>query len=296
MRTCTSTQGHGGPCTLASRPPQAYVWGQAGARASLRDMPHDASDPIRIAFPVYGELSTRARSLLSEGVKQGGLFIRASDLLEPGRALDMAFVGEDGREHFLLHTFVTKVRRAEPHDQVFICFAQLNDARDALRKIEGIASHHEATIVKERAQSTPEEGVAVAGPPTVEDSRSERAIIVVHPDLVTRETISQDLQAVGFQVCTADDGLNALMALEAFPASAIVTWARVGRLAGYELPGALRSRSVTRSVAVVVLTAAGDEEAAVLSQQAGADAILEYPMDIDDLGKAIRDAIRIVLH
>lgn len=263
----------------------------------------DTHDVIRIDFPVYGPLRDRAADLLEQGVRQGGIFLQATDVLQPGAALQMMFVDEHGEEQFYVNTFVTKVRRSEP-EQVFVCFARLKEARDALARIkELVVAAEEASLVTKSPQvEEPEEPDSLwddeeASLPTSEpapapaDALETAQVLVVHPDLLTREKISQELQGEGFQVCTTDDGLNALVVLEAFDADAIIAWARTDRIPGYELPKALRQRTQTKNMAILILCESGDDDGLDLAKDSGADGVLEYPVPTEEIARSIREVI-----
>jgi two-component system, OmpR family, alkaline phosphatase synthesis response regulator PhoP len=58
---------------------------------------------------------------------------------------------------------------------------------------------------------------------------------------------------------------------------------------GYDVCDALRSEEATRSIPVLMLTGAGDEEAA---RVAGADAYMAKPFDMRLLGARVRELLR----
>lgn len=107
-------------------------------------------------------------------------------------------------------------------------------------------------------------------------------VLVVDDDAAIRFTIRGALEDAGLQVVEAGDGAAALLVLDApEPVHIVVTDLRMPVMDGMALLAELRRRP--GAPRVVVITAHGDERAAVEAMKAGASDYLGKPFDIDEL-------------
>lgn len=96
-------------------------------------------------------------------------------------------------------------------------------------------------------------------------------ILVVDDDQMNRELLETVLKRSGYQIVTANGGEQAFKAVAEQPPDLILLDVRLGEMNGYDVCKTLKAEPETRSIPIVILTAAGDatdEEEAAL---AGAD-------------------------
>src|SRR2546425_2365097 len=111
----------------------------------------------------------------------------------------------------------------------------------------------------------------------------ELMVLVVDDEPTLRQLLSEVLVAdLGVRVAAAADGREALELARAEPPHLVLLDLRLPGVDGIEVLRQLRTDPVTRSVPVIVLTAAdaGHVEAAVA---VGADDWIAKPFDLDDL-------------
>jgi len=118
----------------------------------------------------------------------------------------------------------------------------------------------------------------------------DRAVVsVVDDDASLRRSVRNLLRSVGFRVETFASAEEFLRSAERENTGCLVLDLRMTGMSGLDL---LRHLAAERSrVAVVVLTALGDEETRHRSLQAGAVAFLKKPFHGDALCDAVRAAL-----
>ena len=118
----------------------------------------------------------------------------------------------------------------------------------------------------------------------------DRAVVsIVDDDASLRRSVRNLLRSVGFRVETFPSAEEFLRSAERENTGCLVVDLRMTGMSGLDL---LRHLAAERSrVAVVVLTALGDEETRQRSLQAGAVAFLKKPFHGDALCDAVRAAL-----
>ncbi|MFT3966764.1 MAG: response regulator [Sphingobium sp.] len=111
---------------------------------------------------------------------------------------------------------------------------------------------------------------------TVDDSRSMRALLRVA--LVER----------GYEVCEAEDGVEALQWLETNSADVIITDINMPRLDGFGLIEKVRSSSRHIDRPILVLTTESSDEKKKRARDAGATGWIVKPFDPEKLAAAVR--------
>ncbi|MBV9609390.1 MAG: response regulator [Acidobacteria bacterium] len=89
-----------------------------------------------------------------------------------------------------------------------------------------------------------------------------RVALVVDDSMLIRHTVCRFLEDRGYTVETATNGLEALDLLESLRPCLIVTDLQMPKMTGVELIAALRSRSSTASIPIVVLTGSRAQQTA----------------------------------
>ncbi len=100
------------------------------------------------------------------------------------------------------------------------------------------------------------------------------SILVVDDSITTRTLEKGILEAAGFTVTVAADGLEALAALRREPVDLVVSDVDMPRLDGFELTRRLKAEPSTRDLPVVLVTALDSPEQQEQGLDAGADAYL----------------------
>lgn len=98
-----------------------------------------------------------------------------------------------------------------------------------------------------------------------------RRILVVDDSPLTKELIASLLEAVGYDVITAGDGVDAYERLGREPVDLLVTDLEMPRMDGLELTRRLKSHATLRSVPIVIITTRGSEADRRKGMEAGAD-------------------------
>src|SRR2546423_12163989 len=99
------------------------------------------------------------------------------------------------------------------------------------------------------------------------------------------EPIRRTLEAVGYQVVTASDGLQALERFETCDPVLVILDVTMPHLTGLEVCRCIRSQS---DVPVVMLTARAEETDVILGLETGADDYMTKPFRVNELLARIR--------
>lgn len=116
-------------------------------------------------------------------------------------------------------------------------------------------------------------------------------VLLVDDEESLRMVMKDLLERDGWTVQEAGDGMQALAAVDQHAPDVILLDLNLPGLDGYEVLDRLRSRSTTRSVPIIVLTAKGDEDNEVRVLEAGADDFLTKPFRARALSARL-DAVR----
>ncbi len=98
--------------------------------------------------------------------------------------------------------------------------------------------------------------------------------------------LQANLEAFGFEVKTAEDGIRALHLLENETFDAVITDMNMPGAGGMEIIQHVR-REFGPALPVIVITAYGSVQNAVQAMHAGATDYLEKPFDMSDLRKCL---------
>ena len=115
-------------------------------------------------------------------------------------------------------------------------------------------------------------------------------ILVVDDDQAVRDSLQRSLQYNGYQVTTADDGLQALARLAAHRPDAVIMDVMMPRLDGLEATRMLRAAG--NDVPIRVLTAGDPVNDRVDGLDAGGDDYLAKPFALDELLARLRALLR----
>ena len=115
-------------------------------------------------------------------------------------------------------------------------------------------------------------------------------ILVVDDDQGVRDSLARSLQYIGYQVTTAQDGIEALAKLSGGSIDAVIMDVMMPRLDGLETTRMLRSSG--NDVPIMILTARDAVEDRVDGLDAGADDYMMKPFALDELLARLRALTR----
>lgn len=115
-------------------------------------------------------------------------------------------------------------------------------------------------------------------------------MLVVDDEPSIRQLLESALVDAGVAVTTARDGIEAIERARADRPSVVLLDLMLPRLDGVEVARRLRADPLTASVYVVAMTASGRFGAAAM--EAGADAFVAKPFDLDQVLEQVAAAMR----
>lgn len=131
-------------------------------------------------------------------------------------------------------------------------------------------------------------GARPAAPPVARPQRRSRTVLVAEDSITSRLLLQGILEAAGYQVLTAVDGLDAWNRLAAEPVDLVVSDVDMPRLSGFDLVGRIRADARLAELPVVLVTALGSAADRERGAEAGANAyIVKGSFDQSDLLAAV---------
>lgn len=116
------------------------------------------------------------------------------------------------------------------------------------------------------------------------------SILVVEDDPIIRQTVVYALKRAGFDVVGAADGTEALTIAEKTAPDLVLLDLMLPGIDGYET--AERLRATDKEVAIIMVTALGQERDKVRGLDAGADDYVTKPFSMDELLARVRANLR----
>jgi two-component system, sensor histidine kinase and response regulator len=104
-------------------------------------------------------------------------------------------------------------------------------------------------------------------------------ILIVDDNKITLKLLRKYLEANGFEVEEAYDGIDCLEKVDKRSPDAIVLDVMMPRLDGYETVKRLKEQKVTNQIPVIIVTALNDVSNQIKSIDAGADDFLSKPIE-----------------
>ena len=121
---------------------------------------------------------------------------------------------------------------------------------------------------------------------------SQPTVLVVEDELAQLEVLIYNLEAEGFRVLSADNGEDALLLVaENSPDIIVLDW-MMPQISGIEVCRRLKTRSETRSIPVIMLSARSEEIDRVRGLEIGADDYVTKPYSIVELMARVRAHLR----
>lgn len=113
-------------------------------------------------------------------------------------------------------------------------------------------------------------------------------VLAVDDSRTMRDMVTLALKDHGFEVTTAEDGVDGLEILDRLDPDAIITDINMPRLDGFGFIDAVRKRDDTQSTPILVLTTESSAELKARARDAGATGWIVKPFAPDKLIQALR--------
>ena len=123
-------------------------------------------------------------------------------------------------------------------------------------------------------------------------SIDQPCILVVEDELAQREVLAYNLEAEGYLVIHADNGENAMMLVEEEMPDVIVLDWMMPHLSGIEVCRRLKSKSTTRGIPIIMLSARSEDVDRVRGLETGADDYVVKPYSVIELMARVRSQLR----
>ena len=119
-------------------------------------------------------------------------------------------------------------------------------------------------------------------------AETKKKILVVDDELDMLMVIKLRLEASGYEVITATDGLEGLNAARRVKPDLIVLDIMLPKMNGYKVARFLKFDEEYKSIPIVMLTALSGEEDKLTGIETGADAYLTKPFETQQLLDAVK--------
>lgn len=121
---------------------------------------------------------------------------------------------------------------------------------------------------------------------------SQPTVLVVEDESAQREVLAYNLQAEGFHVESAENGEDALLLVdELLPDIIVLDW-MMPHVSGIEVCRRLKSRSETRNIPIIMLSARSEDVDRVRGLETGADDYVVKPYSVVELMARVRTQLR----
>lgn len=120
----------------------------------------------------------------------------------------------------------------------------------------------------------------------------EKTILVVDDEVHIQELIKFNLSKNGFQVITADNGIDALRIVEDEKPDLILLDLMIPGIDGLEVCKKIRRNSSIESIPIIMITAKGEELDKILGLELGADDYITKPFSVRELVARVKAMLR----
>lgn len=123
-------------------------------------------------------------------------------------------------------------------------------------------------------------------------NKDKLVVLVVEDEPAQLELLTYNLEAAGFLVDTASDGEDALIKVAETPPDLILLDWMLPLVSGIEICRRLKSKSKTRAIPIIMLSARNDEVDLVRGLNTGADDYVGKPYSVVELIARVRSHLR----
>ncbi len=123
-------------------------------------------------------------------------------------------------------------------------------------------------------------------------SVAKPVVLLVEDEPSQREILTYNLSAEGFEVITATDGEEALTLVDEMPPDIILLDWMLPRVSGIEVCRRLKSRTETRQMPILMISARSEEVDRVRGLETGADDYMVKPYSVLELMARVRTQLR----
>lgn len=121
---------------------------------------------------------------------------------------------------------------------------------------------------------------------------NKKKILLVDDESDMIETMVIQLEAVGYEVISAFDGLEGLEKAKKESPDLIILDIMLPKMSGYKVCGLLKKDSRYSRIPIILFTARAQESDKVMGKDAGADAYVTKPFDAKNLLLKIRKLLK----
>lgn len=127
--------------------------------------------------------------------------------------------------------------------------------------------------------------------PKLTDTRRRRLVLVVEDNPDVQAAAAEHLVERGFDVVLASDGDTALRILRERRPEVVYLDLNLPRISGYDVCEQIRTDPAVKDVVVLMTSARSSIDVRAYSVEAGADAYLPKPYDLDELCERIEELL-----
>ncbi|MBZ0156355.1 MAG: response regulator [Alphaproteobacteria bacterium] len=117
-------------------------------------------------------------------------------------------------------------------------------------------------------------------------------LLIVDDDKTTRKILSLYLKGKGYEVVTAENGLDAMEKLGTESINMVVTDMNMPYMDGIELTKTLRADPAWQSMPIIMITTEADEDERKKACEAGVNDYLVKPASADQISESIKKILK----
>lgn len=125
--------------------------------------------------------------------------------------------------------------------------------------------------------------------PMTAPAKKEIRILVVDDEQGMRDLLSYELGSQGYQIFTANDGLDALSKIRSQPVDLVISDIKMPKMDGVTMLGEIKK--INPDIEVIMATGFGTIETAVNAMKSGAYDFIQKPYNIEEIGALIEKAL-----
>lgn len=121
---------------------------------------------------------------------------------------------------------------------------------------------------------------------------SQPHVLIIEDEPAQREVLAYNLEAEGFRTTQAEDGEQGLLAVDEDPPDVMVLDWMLPNVSGIEVCRQLKTRTDTRAIPIIMLSARSEEVDKVRGLETGADDYVVKPYAVAELMARVRTQLR----